>query len=126
MLLAPKQKPHTHRQRSVDKHAPVAYGTAVPHGRLSIGPDGTIMVTRAAYTHPLTQKHTHTDQGGRTAVMARGRVQAYLPDVFMATHVDFLELLRVGRTEILSHLDRDVLGQHGKQQPLLKRKRVRE
>lgn len=62
----PRSKSHTHRQRSVDKHAPVAYGTAVPHGRLSIGPDGTIMVTRAAYTHPLTQKHTHTHRPRRT------------------------------------------------------------
>jgi hypothetical protein len=41
------------------------------------------------------------------------------PDILVATHVDLLELLRVIRAEILTHLDSHMLGQHGEQQSFL-------
>jgi hypothetical protein len=42
-----------------------------------------------------------------------------LPDVFVATHVDLLKLLRVIGAEILPHFDSDMLWQHRQQKSFL-------
>ena len=42
------------------------------------------------------------------------------PDVLVPLDVDLVELSRDGRDEVLLHLHRHVLRQHGEQEPLLK------